>query len=43
MDFRDWPRDMATRIDFRDWPRLYDIAPVTFDVAEGAFYVVVLP
>ena len=32
-------------MDFRGWPRLYgiDIAPVTFDVAEGAFYVVVLP
>ena len=32
-------------MDFRDWPSLYDIdnAPVTFDVAEGAFYVVVLP
>ena len=43
MDFRDWPRDMATRMDFRVWPRLYDIALLTFDVAEGAFYVVVLP
>ena len=30
-------------MDFRVRPRLYDIAPVTFDVAEGAFYVVVLP
>ena len=32
-------------MDFRDWPSLYDIdnAPVTFDVAKGTFYVVVLP
>ena len=31
--------------DFRGRPRLYDIdnAPVTFDVAKGTFYVVVLP